>query len=153
MPGWCYAVVMSEEMLDTYDRDGHFLGVKSRHACHYEDTQSYHHVVCIWVLNDRGEILVQKRAADKESNPNLWDNACGGHISAGESPLQGCVREIGEELGLPTQPTDFHFLTDWVYPEKRHFMHVYYLRTNRTPAEFVLQAEEVAAVQYYHATP
>lgn len=135
-------------MLDTFDRDGNFLGVKSRSFCHNGNPQCFHKTVGIWVINDRGEILVQKRAARKAQFPNKWDTSCGGHVSAGDSELQTCVKEIGEELGMQTQPADFHFLTKWFNPAHWDFIYLYYLRTNLTAADFVLQTEEVADVKY-----
>jgi 8-oxo-dGTP pyrophosphatase MutT (NUDIX family) len=49
------------------------------------------------VLNDRGEVLLQRRRPGKE-NGGLWDKTVGGHVSAGEG-FDACLRrEAGEEL-------------------------------------------------------
>ena len=46
------------------------------------------------VYNDRGEILLEKRA------DNGWWGLPGGHIDVGESVEQAAVREIWEETGI-----------------------------------------------------
>ena len=51
------------------------------------------------------EILLQRRPANKDTSPNLWDVSVGGHYSAGEG-LEGGIREMQEELGLSVSPAD-----------------------------------------------
>ena len=53
--------------------------------------------VNVLLVNARGELLLQKRPADKE-NGGSWDKSVGGHVDAGESFDQAAVREAGEEL-------------------------------------------------------
>jgi 8-oxo-dGTP pyrophosphatase MutT (NUDIX family) len=53
--------------------------------------------VNLLLVNARGELLLQKRPADKE-NGGRWDKSVGGHVDAGESFDQAAVREAGEEL-------------------------------------------------------
>ena len=49
------------------------------------------------LVNRRGEVLLQRRPADKE-NGARWDKSVGGHVSAGEEFDATLVREAGEEL-------------------------------------------------------
>lgn len=61
----------------------------------------WHASVHIWLLHaGDGRVLVQKRAACKDSFPNCWDVSCAGHISAGESVSAGAIAELAEELGI-----------------------------------------------------
>jgi 8-oxo-dGTP pyrophosphatase MutT (NUDIX family) len=48
-------------------------------------------------VNARGEVLLQRRPADKE-NGGRWDKTVGGHVDAGEGFDAAAVREAGEEL-------------------------------------------------------
>ena len=50
-------------------------------------------------MNEKGELLLQKRAANKKQNPNKW-GVCAGHIDAGETVEVSAIRELEEELGL-----------------------------------------------------
>ncbi len=47
-----------------------------------------------------GTVWVQQRAADKATDPNLWDTTMGGQVAAGESVAQALARETWEEAGL-----------------------------------------------------
>ena len=60
----------------------------------------WHKTVHVWLQNRTGEILLQKRAATKESHPGLWDISCAGHVGAGDSSSETAVRELREELGI-----------------------------------------------------
>jgi 8-oxo-dGTP pyrophosphatase MutT (NUDIX family) len=53
--------------------------------------------VNLLLVNARGEVLLQRRPADKE-NGDRWDKTVGGHVDAGESFDETVVREAGEEL-------------------------------------------------------
>ena len=63
---------MSEEMLDTFDINGNFLGVKSREFCHSENPQCFHKPVWIWIKNKRGgAIFSAKTCSNKKEKP--WE--------------------------------------------------------------------------------
>ncbi|HOO68112.1 MAG TPA: hypothetical protein PLC53_01935 [Bacilli bacterium] len=56
-----------EEMFDMYTRDGKYLGIKSKSFCHGENPEVYHKPVWIWIVNYKGNILIQKRAMCKRN--------------------------------------------------------------------------------------
>ena len=56
----------------------------------------YPMVVMVVIRNSKGEFLMQKRV---ESKGGDW-GVTGGHPKAGESPLEGIITEVKEELGL-----------------------------------------------------
>ena len=98
-----------EEIFDIYTRDGKYLGTKEKSICHSENPGFYHKPVWIWIINNKNEILVQKRASCKKNFPNLWDMPSAGHIISGETPIQGAIRETYEELGIKTTENDYLF--------------------------------------------
>lgn len=66
-----------------------------------------HMAAHIWIFNSKGEVLIQKRSSTKDSYPDLWDISAAGHISSGETMLDGAMREMVEEIGLKdTRPED-----------------------------------------------
>jgi len=83
------------ELLNVYDREGAVVGAMPR----AEAKASGRAVGAVNVLlvNARGEVLLQRRAEDKE-NGGLWDKSVGGHVAAGEDFDRAAVRETGEEL-------------------------------------------------------
>lgn len=85
------------EMLDTVDDNDEVIGQATV-------AQSYkkllpHRIVHIMIVNDKEEILLQKRTAEETFCPDHWSTAVGGHVQAGESYEQAAIREYEEELG------------------------------------------------------
>ena len=83
-----------EEMLDTFDIDGNFLGIKSRSFCHSENPGVYHKPVWIWIKNGEGGILVQKRALTKKKSPGKWDMPAAGHKGVDKSKRRGTSTDL-----------------------------------------------------------
>ena len=55
--------------------------------------------VLIFAFDRIGKVLLLKGAPTKKIWPNVW-NGLGGHIEAGESPIEAAQREFKEESGL-----------------------------------------------------
>lgn len=60
----------------------------------------FHASAHIWIFDTKKNVLIQKRAVNKDTFPNLWDISVAGHISAGEEPITSALREVEEEIGL-----------------------------------------------------
>ena len=90
---------MSEEYVDLFDSDDRPLSrsVPKRQA-HQQGL--WHRSAHVWIYDRTGNILMQKRAQTKDTFPGLWDISVAGHISAGEPPTEGALRELKEEIGL-----------------------------------------------------
>jgi isopentenyldiphosphate isomerase len=87
------------ELLEVFDASGHPTGVaKSRAAIHLEG--DWHLAFHCWIVRRHGrEIVLQRRAFEKDTFGGYWDAAAAGHWRFGETPPQA-AREIAEELGL-----------------------------------------------------
>lgn len=137
-----------EEMLDVFDINGNYLGVKSRTFCHSENPGVYHKPVWIWIINSKGEVLVQKRAKMKKKAPGKYDMPSAGHVDAGESSISGCIRETYEELGIRTKEEDYIFLTEYFAKDAWEFGQVYLLKVDVDIKGIKLQEEEVECVKW-----
>ncbi len=58
--------------------------------------------VAIFIFNNKGELLLQRRAADDDSYPLHLDFSAAGGIEAAESNDTAAARELREELGIET---------------------------------------------------
>lgn len=65
------------------DENDHMIGTAEKIAAH--KNPKLHRAFSIFVFNSRGELLIQKRAANKYHCPGLWANTCCGHPRPGES--------------------------------------------------------------------
>ncbi len=84
-----------EELLNVYDEAGVVVGAQPRRAAKASGLAVG--AVNALLVNERGEVLLQRRPEDKE-NGGLWDKSVGGHVSAGEAFDVTMVREAAEEL-------------------------------------------------------
>lgn len=96
--------VSTEEHFDVLSSTGDYLGyAKPRKLVHKDG--DWHASVHIWIIHKyTGKILLQKRAACKDSFPSCWDVSSAGHLSAGETALEAARAELFEELGISSSP-------------------------------------------------
>ncbi len=87
------------EQFPIVDDLGNVIGKATRKECH-NGSRLLHPVVHLHVINDQGELYLQKRSLDKDIQPGKWDTAVGGHIDYGEAVIDALFREAREELGL-----------------------------------------------------
>jgi len=52
------------------------------------------------VATQKGELLLQKRAATKYHSPGLWSNTCCSHPKPGEALLAAAHRRLMQEMGF-----------------------------------------------------
>ena len=87
------------EYIDIFDYNNNPTGeIKEKTQAHEDG--NFHRTAHVWIMNDKKELLLQKRSATKKSHPNFWDISGAGHIRAGETVIEGAIRELKEELGV-----------------------------------------------------
>ncbi len=92
------------ELFVVVDEDDTILGYRTRYDCHHNKTL-IHRAIGIVIFNDKGEILLQKRSKNKDTDPGKYDIAVSGHVGKGESYIQAAQREMLEEIGITTELT------------------------------------------------
>ena len=137
-----------EEVFDIYTRNGEYIGTELKSICHSKNPRGYHKTVWIWIINSNNEILVQKRAANKKNHPNKWDMPSAGHVVAGETSIQGAIRETFEELGIQTKESDYKFVFEYIQDKSFEIAQVYLLKINLDISKLNLQKEEVSEVKW-----
>ncbi|PWB77099.1 MAG: isopentenyl-diphosphate delta-isomerase [Holophagae bacterium] len=93
-------VVSSEDelliLVDEHDRE---LGHLSKRICHDGDGV-LHRAFSLFVSNRSGELLLQRRSADKRLWPLYWSNTCCSHPRRGETVATAADRRLLQELGM-----------------------------------------------------
>jgi len=90
-----------DEIFEIVDDGNNVIGTATRSQCH-GNPGLCHRTAHVIVLNKSDDILLQKRSKGKDIQPGKWDTAVGGHLMAGETFEQAAVREMNEELGIPS---------------------------------------------------
>ena len=89
------------EMIDIYTKEGIKIGTISKKE-YYSlngDIPWIKCCTCFVVDQETNKILFEKRGK-RFLDPGKLD-LCSGHVRSGEVPIQGMVRELGEELNIP----------------------------------------------------
>ena len=97
----------NEEWVPLVNEKGKVTGQAPRSQVH-NGSKLLHPVVHLHVLNRCKAILLQKRPITKDIQPDKWDTAVGGHISAGETLELSLKREAYEEIGLKDFSAKLH---------------------------------------------
>lgn len=131
-------IKLMDELCVVLDYDDQALGAATKKTCHLMKNINaglLHRAFSVFLFNPEGKLLLQQRADEKITFPNMWTNTCCSHplcvpselgIAGQENDfstlLQNSVRgakvaaqrKLGHELGMSEADCpidDFHFLT------------------------------------------
>lgn len=152
------------EYFDITDEKGLPTGkLISREQAHREGIR--HRTAHVWVVREWGgrtQVLLQKRAKNKDSFPGCFDTSSAGHIPAGSEPLPSALRELSEELGIEAKPEELTFIGTFRIQYEKEFYgklfrdnevsFVYLYRKDVDIDRLHLQAEEVEEVRWFDLT-
>ncbi|GHU61852.1 NTP pyrophosphohydrolase [Bacteroidia bacterium] len=134
-----------EELFPLVDEAGLVIGKATRSDCH-SGSKMLHPVVHLHIFNQNGELLLQKRAMDKDIQPGKWDTSVGGHINFGESVEEALFREVKEELGL-TAFTPV-FLRSYIFESEIEREMVYSYKTVSN-GPFHFEHKEISEIRFW----
>ena len=88
-----------EPLLELVDSSGRTVGVAPKGQAH-EAPGRLHRAVSVFLLDDTGDVVVQRRAPGKYHGAGLWGNTVCGHPTPGEAPEDAARRRLRDELGV-----------------------------------------------------
>ena len=144
---------MEEERIDILSPLGTSAGFSTtKQEAHQKGW--FHASAHVWLYTETGEILIQLRHTNKVNYPGLWDVSVAGHISAGESIVEGALREVEEEIGLTLNENDLRHLfihkSEVTHAEDyidNEFNHVFIAPLKVPLNRLNMQHEEVSAIK------
>ncbi|KAL6883993.1 NUDIX hydrolase domain-like protein [Trichoderma longibrachiatum] len=120
--------LMDEVCIVTDENDAP-IGTASKKICHLMtniDKGLLHRAFSVFLFNDKNELLLQQRASEKITFPDMWTNTCCSHplsiptetganlVDSIAGAKRAAQRKLEHELGIKKEQVpfeDFHFLT------------------------------------------
>jgi isopentenyldiphosphate isomerase len=130
---------VNEEIFDVVNESDEVIDRRPRHEVHRLGLM--HRAAHVLVLNQGGQVFLQKRSLKKDRQPGLWDSSASGHVDSGEDYDACAVRELQEEIGLrlPVPPQRLFKLPASAETDQEH---VWVYRA-QAQGPFTLNSEEI----------
>lgn len=133
------------ELWDIYDENKKKTGRTVERGSRWLEKGEYHIVVTAIIINTKNQILISKRAEDKKYGLKWECN--GGSVLAGETSLEGMIREIKEELGIQFSKKDAIFFKEIKdYRQNQDFKDIWLFKKDIKDEEITLPDGE--AIEY-----
>lgn len=141
------------EQIYILNNDGTLKGVEDRNYVH--NNGILHTGVQCWILNEKNEVLVQRRAETKDKSAGKWDVSFGGHCSKVEGVndiwIANLLKEADEELSLSLNENDIVKLGALFYSssenKNKELLNIY-LTTVKSDYKFVFKDGEVSETKW-----
>ena len=131
------------ELVDKFDNKRRTLGKTTER---YEKIDGeYRQSMHVWIINDKGEFLIQKRTENKKVFPGKW-SITGGGVDAGETTVDTVIRECKEELGIDVDLDKLELVM--TIKRSYDFVDIYLLHQSFGLDEVIMQEDEVADVKW-----
>lgn len=101
---------MKEENVILVNQNDEEIGTMPKMEAH--EKAVLHRAFSVFIINAKGETMLQQRAAEKYHSPLLWTNTCCSHQRIGESNIEAGKRRLQEEMGFKT---DLKELFSFIY--------------------------------------
>lgn len=89
---------MKEEEVILVNEKDEQIGTMPKMEAH--EKALLHRAFSVFILNNKGETMLQQRAGHKYHSPLLWTNTCCSHQRAGETNIEAGKRRLQEEMGF-----------------------------------------------------
>lgn len=130
------------ELRDLYDINGNKTD-KTYYKGDIIPEGYYPMVVMVVIRNSKGEFLMQKRVPSKGRD---W-GVTGGHPKSGETPINGIITEVKEELGLDFSNEKFIEYDSGC--DGKDCYKMYFVNKDINLNEIVIQKEELSEVRWF----
>ena len=132
------------EVITIVDENDKVIGSKERGT---ELPDDIYRIVCLWVENSEGKVLLAKRASTKVHHPDKWCSAVAGTVAYDDSYDETMKREAMEELGVTG--VDFQKITKkFIQTDYKYFAQYYKVTLDYDLDKFVVQDDEVAEIRW-----
>jgi len=92
---------MIEDKVILVDNNDNKIGLMPKLEAHEKGI--LHRAFSVFIFNNDGELMLQRRALTKYHSPGLWTNTCCSHQRDGETNIISGKRRLNEEMGFDTE--------------------------------------------------
>ncbi|MBQ9738767.1 MAG: NUDIX domain-containing protein [Alphaproteobacteria bacterium] len=143
------------EQLYIINENGTVVGLTDRNIVHQKGL--LHLAVQCWVMNEMGEVLIQRRSTTKDKSAGKWDVSFGGHCSTVSNTADiftaNVIKEGQEELGLTLTTNDITKLGEVRYTSQnnnnRELLGIFLINKPKNTS-FTFTDGEVCDVKWIH---
>jgi isopentenyl-diphosphate delta-isomerase len=141
---------MAEEQLILVDEGNRAVGRAGKTAVHRAGL--LHRAFSIFIVDDRGRIVIQQRNPKKYHSGGLWANSCCGHPRPGERTVIAANRRLYEELGVRSA-LSFGFFARYTSAldngmHENEYVYVYFGRLESEPRPHPDEVADVALLSF-----
>jgi isopentenyl-diphosphate Delta-isomerase len=139
-----------DEAVDVVDENDNAVDQRSLLDC-VELGLLHRAILAILLDSSMERTFIQKRSEKKAFFPGLWSASTTGHVSTGESYLEGATREVKEELGLNDVRLKFLFKflsPKWTFGSRTEWEYIGVFEGSTMDQTISLQSEEVQEGKY-----
>jgi len=129
-------MIDGNELLDLVDKNDKVIGtIHRKNSPSLSKTKlGFIRASTALIQNDKGELWIPRRAANKHIAPNGLDSSMQEHVGSGESYLQAAVRGFKEELNIAITPDQLQYIgTVAPNDDLYYFVALYVFKSNVAP--------------------
>ncbi|MET1260941.1 isopentenyl-diphosphate Delta-isomerase [Flagellimonas sp. DF-77] len=140
---------MNEELVILVNSNDEKIGLMPKMEAH--EKAVLHRAFSVFIMNGKGQTMLQQRAAEKYHSPLLWTNACCSHQRDGESNIQAGKRRLNEEMGFETELKElFSFIYKAPFDNGLTEHELDHVMIGKYEQDPVLNPDEVAAWKWMY---
>lgn len=129
------------------DENDNETGYMDKASCHDGDGL-LHRAFSLFVFDEDGRLLMQRRSAAKRLWPLYWSNSCCSHPRAGETMLEATARRLREELNIGAElEFAYKFTYQAAFGELGSEHELCWVYLGRTRDPIVPNSSEIAATR------
>lgn len=136
-----------EEKVILVDREDKQIGTMPKLEAH--EKAILHRAFSVFIFNEKGELMLQRRALHKYHSPGLWTNTCCSHQRVGETNIEAGKRRLFEEMGFSCELEDtFWFIYKATFDNGLTEHELDHVMVGKYNAEPNINPDEVAAYKW-----
>ncbi len=138
---------MDDELVDVIDENDNLIGKELKSICHARGL--WHRSISVFILNSKGQLLLQKRSSTMQLRPGLWCASCGGHLLSGDTYEKGAERELMEELGINAELEEIGRFKIISFHGKLTEREIYTFFIAKHDGPFNIDPDEIEKVEFF----